>query len=73
MKKTIFISVLFLSIAMFSCGQKKAETSAPAATTLSTEQPTTKVVMYQCPMKDTPADDKAGKCSKCGMDKIELK
>lgn len=30
-------------------------------------------VMYECPMKCEPASAKAGKCSKCGMDLVEVK
>jgi Heavy metal binding domain len=39
----------------------KGKRSAKAATE-------TAKVMYECPMKCEPATDKAGKCSKCGMD-----
>jgi hypothetical protein len=52
-----------------AAAEKTAKTTKVAKIKKSNKATTeTAKVMYECPMKCTPASDKAGKCGKCGMD-----
>ena len=63
MKKVIILSVLsMLSIASFSQTEKG-----------KTKTENTKTASYICPMHSDVTSDKAGKCSKCGMNLVAKK
>ena len=82
MKKLVLIIALFVCGATVSFAQNaptqaaKTEKVAPkkvAKTKKASKAKAKKSAMYECPMKCEPASAKAGKCSKCGMDLVEVK
>ncbi len=73
MKKIVLIISVLIAFSLSSCGHKSSDTSTKSSPESNTAPPSTATVTYECPMKCLPADDKAGKCAKCGMDKKEVK
>ena len=78
MKKFITLTIVLASFYFTASAQ-----TTPTATTASVKtEKTTKAkksdkkmaaTMYVCPMKCEKASTKAGKCTKCGMDKVAVK
>mgnify|MGYP000252819414 CR=1 FL=1 len=72
MKKFITLTIVLASFYFSASAQ-----TTPTATTASVKtEKTTKAMaatMYVCPMKCEKASTKAGKCAKCGMDKVTVK
>ncbi len=79
MKKTI------LAFAFILCGTLCINAQTTPATSSSTTQTaptkthkqkkhnkTTAATMYECPMKCEAASKTAGKCAKCGMDRVKV-
>ena len=84
MKKFFTLSLILIGFYVGAVAQ-----TAPTATTTAPVIKTEKVknskkhskthivksatALYECPMKCTKASATAGKCEKCGMDKVALK
>ena len=80
MKKTFLAIALLVSGAVFI----KAQTAPTTTTSTSQTAPVktekkhgqkksaTAAAMYECPMKCEPASKTAGKCAKCGMEKVKV-
>jgi hypothetical protein len=60
---TFLIAATLILVSVLQA-QDKAATAAKKATTVQT----TAATQYSCPMHSDVTSDKAGKCSKCGMD-----
>ncbi len=78
MKKTILaFSFILCGALCINAQTAPAKSSSTTQTTPATTQKhkkhnQTAVGMYECPMKCEPASKTAGKCAKCGMDKVKV-
>ncbi len=86
MKKFFTFSLILIGFYVGAAAQTAptatATTTAPIAKTekvkhskkhSKTHTVKTAAALYECPMKCTKASTTAGKCEKCGMDKVALK
>lgn len=79
MKTTIIFSALALALTFAACNNSSNTDEKNSTNTAAQSLDTTKLakgtVFYQCPMHPEVTSDKAGSCSKCGMDleKVEKK
>lgn len=77
MKTTIIFSTLALVLTFSACNSSSNNSSnnTEATQSLDTTKLAKGTVFYQCPMHPEVTSDKAGSCSKCGMDleKVEKK
>jgi hypothetical protein len=78
MKTTIIFSAIALALTLGACNNSSTTDSTNNAKTtesLDTTKLAKGTVFYQCPMHPEVTSDKAGSCSKCGMDleKVEKK
>ncbi len=78
MKKFFALTILLFSF-YFGASAQTAPTTSTATVKSETVKHSKKsdkktaTVMYACPMKCEKASAKAGKCAKCGMDKVAVK
>ncbi len=80
MKTTIIFSAIMLALTLGACNNssnsdEKNSTNNVTTQSLDTAKLAKGTVFYQCPMHPEVTSDKAGSCSKCGMDleKVEKK
>lgn len=81
MKKKIFIPAVAFAFIFGACinssntDEKISTNNAATTQNLDTTKLAKGSVFYQCPMHPEVTSDKAGSCSKCGMDleKVEKK
>lgn len=81
MKTTIIFSAIALLLTFTACNnssntdEKNSTNNTEATPSLDTTKLAKGTVFYQCPMHPEVTSDKAGSCSKCGMDleKVEKK
>ncbi len=85
MKKFITLSLVLAGFYFNAAAQTAptaTTTAAPPATKMESAKHAKKhakkhtvktAAMYECPMKCEKANATAGKCAKCGMDKVALK
>lgn len=81
MKKKIFIPVVAVTLIFGACNnssntdEKNSTSNTEVTSSLDTTKLAKGTVFYQCPMHPEVTSDKAGSCSKCGMDleKVEKK
>lgn len=77
--KKVFTLVLVLGGFYFNASAQTTPSTSTATVKTETAKQTKKsgkkmaTVMYACPMKCEKASAKAGKCAKCGMDKVAVK
>lgn len=64
------VAVLVAAAALPACGKKS---SPPASDTNSAEPSPSGATNWVCPMDPDVTSDKAGRCSKCGMELIPQK
>jgi len=73
MRKMLMLVALLGLTVLFaaSCGRQKQTEQTPNVSVDTTQKVRPAAAVYYCPMDTEIVLDKAGKCSKCGMDLIE--
>lgn len=78
MKKSFLVLSILLSGLVFTNAQTAPTTTATTTKTAAAKPENkqkhkkTAGTMYQCPMKCEAPGKTAGKCAKCGMDKVKV-
>ncbi len=78
MKKSFLVLSILLSGLVFTNAQTAPTTTATTTKTAAAKSEKkhnhkkTAEAMYQCPMKCEAPGKTAGKCAKCGMDKVKV-
>lgn len=69
----ILTSLVFATLALNGCSQKKTETPPPAQQAAPpAAAPATEKVEYTCTMHPEVRQTEPGKCPKCGMDLVRV-
>ena len=77
MKKALLVLTILVSGSIFMTAQTTPATTTTASTTAIAKakkkhkHAKTAAAMYQCPMKCEAPNKVAGKCPKCGMEKVK--
>ena len=75
MKKTFLVfSFLFSGVVFMNAQTTPTATSSATKTEIKpkNKKPVPAAAMYECPMKCEAVSKTAGKCAKCGMEKVKV-